>query len=284
MRKTLILIVLVALAGCVTKSPNVSQLAAPEVPKYAGLVQPVEASVDLMMRPLVKRAALSAQSNTSAIIGGKRSGEHYQIAGYVESNLIGNRTQITYAIDRLDSGAGWQNIPTLLLQASYSAAGELKKMEIGGPLVAQAKPEERQAVAELTAGLERAVGKFSVAGMFGRSISQGDVTQAFRMDDFFRDSGMANPFKNAVSGGPGFSYRLIGRTVLNGRQSYVLHIDGNERLTGPDIDVLCVMGGYVVVDAATGLLSEMQSVAVLAGRSFNEDVRVQVFGKNAIEY
>lgn len=284
MKKSLILIAMLALAGCVTRNPVTNQMIALEVPKYTGSIQPVEAPVNLAMAPLAKRATLSAQSNVSAVIGGKRNGERHQIAGHVDSNLIGNQIQITYTIDRMDSGRGMQSLPALLIQLNYTPAGELKKMEIGGPLVAQAKPEERQTLAALTRNLEMAVGKFSVSGMLGRSISQGDVTQAFRMDDFFRDLGVANPFKNVTSSGPGFSYRLIGRTAPKGRNSYVLHIDGNERLIGTDVDISCVMGGYVVVDAASGLLSETHSVAILTGRYLNEDVRVQMLAKNIIEY
>ncbi|MEK9969852.1 MAG: hypothetical protein VW600_12000, partial [Ferrovibrio sp.] len=269
--------------GCVTGNRS-DTFPSAEIPRYAGSVSPLEVPVAITVGALAKKAGLSVDGETVSNVGGEKTNERRQATGYVDSNQIGSGTQVTYTFDRMNLGTGLQDIQPLMLQFTYGRTGKFEKMEIGGPMVAQAKTEEREVINELGRVFESVMGKYSVVGETTRLLTQGSVVQNFRMDEYFKALGPANPFKHANTSGPGFNYRLVGRAIHKGRESYLLHIDGNESLKISDTEMSTVMGGYIIVDAATGLLSQVESLAIMTGRIHGKEVRTTMTERSSIKY
>lgn len=280
MKQIVIGLFAILLVGCANQEAA-TRLAA-EIPRYSGAVTIVDQPITFPTSALDRRATFSMQKSTDTNANGRTQKSREHLTGYIDGNNIGGKTQVNYVVDRMNSGSGLQQIPTLILQFTYGQNGELERAEFGGAMLAQARSEERAAVNAAGEILLEAFRRFQIGG--AKTYRQGDIVQSFRLKDFMDDLAPIIPSKAIVTRGSGYTYRLAGQTARKGRRAYVMVIDGSEEFISGSDSLICTMSGYVIVDAATGLFSEIHSLTAIGGQKDGAKVQIREISMSAIDF
>ena len=248
------LLLTIVLAGCQTARSPITEMSRPF---YAGAVVPIGQPVQLAAAPLNRKVGFS-HDTTERTAGINPSSSRVQIEGTVESYQMGPDIQVRYALERMGTGGRLQAIPSLIVQATFDKEARIKTVEFGGPLLDHLDKNE---LAQVQQYLAAAV-KFLYASTTVKPLMQGDIVQSIRISDLLRDTGIGFP-EEAAFRGPGFTSRLVGHIVHGGRSAYLVSADGSETMVDGDSLMSISVTGYGIIDAATGLYSETNTLRKL---------------------
>lgn len=253
------LALLVALVGCQTTRPTSYSFS---VPVFQGTVQPIVDPVTIGATPLNRRVALSGETNIEVIEGSKTTRVTTGLDGYAESYRISGKTQVTLGINRVSQNGTWQTIQPIIVQFDLDSDHKAERISIGGAILDQATPEQRQQINELSKALTKIVSRSKAAGPY----RQGDVLMSISASDFLGEIGVAlSDMRGKAIAGGGVTGRLVGETSLQGRRMFLVAMDGNIEISDASGRASASIGGYYLIDALTGIYAANHVLSQVVG-------------------
>lgn len=256
-----------AVTGCqTTRAPD----APLTQPVYQGNVSPITMPVRLVAAAQTRRVAFLSETMADDIVKGVPRRRIFAAEGQLDSEISGQQAQITYYISKVAREGGWREVPPLIIDTTQQAGRRDKRVTLSGDLMKRAPPELEGRIRRFAESLTL----ITNLGWNPAPLRQGD--RVFNFGLSLADDVTLFPaarLRNKAAAGSGFTGRLTGETQVQGRKMYLVSVDGYMSVTASNGLVGIALAGYTLIDAATGLQSEIKLLAEIQALVDGEESR-----------